>query len=227
VLGRAAAQELVDQHVITSGVMTEAQDIGVVLKKLREDAGLSQRQLADQLGVQQPAVARWEAGGVKMPINRIDEILAHFGYGIEYDLTAVPIHQALTNGVALRMVRRRPTALVSNPNDLSVQSGEHRFAVNPDAPWCVDMWDVASGVKLPGAVAVYPERIDGLAPHPDGVLIRFGTTIGKITPNAKRRHDGTLVFTYGLADQRDLELAGVESDPAWPLNAAMMTGGRV
>lgn len=211
----------------TSGVMTEAQDIGLPLKKLREDGGPSQRQLAEQLGVQQPAVARWEAGGVKMPINRIDEILAHFGYGIEYDLTAIPVHLALTNGVAVRMVRRRPAALASNANDLSVQSGEYRFAVNPDPPWCVDMCDVASSVKLPGAVAIYPERIDGLAPHPDGVLIRFGKTVGKITPNAKRRHDGSLVFTYGLADQRDLELAGVESDPAWTLDAAMITGGRV
>lgn len=216
------------QIVITSRVMTEAQDIGLVLKKLREDAGLSQRQLAEQLGVQQPAVARWEAGGVTMPINRIDEILAHFGYGIEYDLTAVPIHRALTDGVPLRMVRRRPVALVSNTHNLSVQSGDYKFAVNPDAPWCVDMWDIATGVKLPGAVAVYPERIDGLAPHPDGVLIRFGGTVGKITPNAKRRDDGSLVFAYGLADQRDLELAAVASDPAWPLvGAAMTTGGRV
>ncbi|MHB8438219.1 MAG: helix-turn-helix domain-containing protein [Acidimicrobiales bacterium] len=208
--------------------MTEAQDIGLVLKRLREDAGLSQRQLAEKLGVQQPAVARWEAGGVKMPINRIDKILAHFGYGIEYDLTAVPIRQALTDGVPLRMVRRRSAALASNTQDLSVRSGEYQFAVNPDAPWCIDMWDIVTGVKLPGAVAVYPERIDGLAPHPDGVLIRFGRTVGKITPNAKRRDDGSPVFTYGLADQRDVELAGVASDLAWPLaGAAIAAGGLV
>src|ERR1035441_843791 len=91
--------------VITSHVMTEAQDIGRVLKKLREDAGLSQRDLAEQLGLQQPAVARWEAGGVRMPINRIEEILAHFGYGIEYDLTAIPIGEALSGGVPLQMVQ--------------------------------------------------------------------------------------------------------------------------
>lgn len=207
--------------------MTEAQDIGLVLKRLREDAGQSQRQLAEQLGVQQPAVARWEAGGVKMPINRIEEILAHFGYGIEYDLTAVPICQALTDAVPLRMVRRRPAALVSNADSLSVRSGEYQFSVNPDAPWCVDMCDISTGTKLPGAVAVYPERIDGLVPHPDGVLIRSGKTVGKITPNAKRYDDASLVFTYGLADQRDLELAGVASDPTWPLiGAAVTTGGR-
>jgi transcriptional regulator with XRE-family HTH domain len=93
---------------ITWRVMGEAQDVGRVLKRLREGAGLSQRVLAEQLGVQQPAVARWEAGGVQMSINRIDEILAHFGYGVEYDLKAVPINEALTDGVPLQMVRRRP-----------------------------------------------------------------------------------------------------------------------
>jgi transcriptional regulator with XRE-family HTH domain len=199
--------------------MTEAQDIGRVLKKLREDAGLSQRELANQLRVQQPAVARWEAGGVRMPINRIEEILAHFGYGIEYDLTAIPIGEALSDGVALQMVRRRPEAQSADKpssDDLSVRSGGYEFAINPIARWSVDMWDEASGRKLPGAVAVYPERIEAIVPHPDGVLIRFGTTVGKITPNAKRYDDGNLVFTYSLANQRDLELAGVATDPTWP-----------
>jgi transcriptional regulator with XRE-family HTH domain len=88
--------------------MSEAQDIGMVLKKLRESAGLSQRELAVQLGVQQPAVARWEAGGVRMPVNRIDEILNHFGYGVEYDLRAVPINDAINDGIPLQLVHRGP-----------------------------------------------------------------------------------------------------------------------
>jgi len=195
--------------------MTEAQDIGRVLKKLREDAGLSQRELAEHLGVQQPAVARWEAGGVRMPINRIEEILTHFGYGIEYDLTAIPISEALSEGVALQMVRRRPEAHKTNSKDLSVRSGDYDFAVNPAARWTVDMWEVSSGSKLPGAVAVYPERIEAIVPHPDGVLIRVGKTVGKITPNLKRHGDGSLVFTYSLANRRDRELAGVATDPNW------------
>jgi transcriptional regulator with XRE-family HTH domain len=202
--------------LITSRVMGEAQDIGLVLKRLRERAGLSQRQLAGQLGVQQPAVARWEAGGVQMPINRIEEILSHFGYGVEYDLTAVPIDNALNDGVPLEMVRRRPGLLPSRSERLSVRSGDYEFATNPDTGWTVDMWEVASGRKLSGAVAVYPERIDAIVPHPDGVLIRFGRTVGKVTPNAKRHDDGSLVFTYSLADQRDLELSGVSGDPTWP-----------
>lgn len=215
------AEATADEGVmITSHVMTEAQDIGRVLRKLREDAGLSQRELAERLGVQQPAVARWEAGGVRMPINRIEEILAHFGYGIEYDLTAIPISEALSEGVPLQMVRRRPEAHKTSSEDLSVRSGDYEFAINPTARWSVDMWEVASGHKLPGAVAVYPERIEVIVPHPDGVLIRFGKTVGKITPNAKRHDDGSLVFTYSLANRRDFELAGVATDPTWPDSSA-------
>lgn len=194
--------------------MTEERDIGFVLKKLREDAGLSQRQLADQLGLQQPAVARWEAGGVRMPVNRIEELLNHFGYGIEYDLTAVPIETALVDGVPMKLVRRRTPGLQAKWEAMRATSGDYEFAVNPDAPWCIDMWDSTTGRKLAGAVAVYPERVDALAPHPDGVLIRFGPTVGKVTPNAKRHADSRLVFTYSLANRRDLELAGVADD--WP-----------
>jgi len=197
--------------LITSRVMTEAQDIGLVLKKLRERNGLSQRQLAEQLGVQQPAVARWERGGVQMPINRIEEILGHFGYGVEYDLTAVPIDEAMAEGVPMQMVRRRPSPSGSSAV-VSVRSGDYLFAVNPNAGWILDMWETISGHKLPGTIAVYPERIDEIVPHPDGVLIRFGQTIGKITPNAKRHDDGSLVFTYSLANRDDLKLAGVGED---------------
>jgi hypothetical protein len=151
-----------------------------------------------------------------MPINRIDEILAHFGYGVEYDLTAVPISEALTDGVPLQMVRRRPDVRPTCPARQSVRSGDYEFAVNPEAGWSVDMWETSSGRKLPGAVAVHPEWIDEVIPHPDGVLIRFGRTVGKITPNAKRLEGGDLVFTYSLANQRDLELAGVAGETAWP-----------
>ncbi len=186
-----------------------------MLKKLRERRGLSQRQLAEQLRVQQPAVARWERGGVQMPINRIEEILAHFGYGVEYDLTAVPIDEAMRDAVPLQMVRRRPVGSASSSIHLSMRSGDYVFAVNPSAGWNLDMWEADSGRKLPGAVAVYPEWIEGIAAHPDGALIRFGQMVGKITPNAKRHDDGSLVFTYSIANRDDLELAGVSDDPAW------------
>jgi len=176
--------------VITSRVVSEPGEIGLVLRKLREDAGLSQRELANQLGVQQPAVARWEGGGVQMPINSIDEILSHFGHGVEYDLTAVPLDEAVRDGVPLQMVRRRPEVQLSPREQSRVRSGGYEFAVNRDAEWCGDIWEAETGRKLPGAVAVHPARIDVMVPHPDGALIRFGRTVGKITPNAKRHGTG-------------------------------------
>lgn len=198
--------------------MSEAEDIGLVLRKLREKAGLSQRELATQLGVQQPAVARWEGGGVRMPINRIEEILSQFGYGVKYDLTAVPIGEAVSDGVPLQMVRRNPEEHLSLKERPRVRSGGYEFAVNREAEWCVDMWEVETGRKLAGALAVYPARIDAMVQHPDGALIRFGRMVGKITPNAKRHEDGSLIFTYSLANEEDLELAGVSGDPEWPSN---------
>ncbi len=194
--------------------MSDAHDIGRVLKKLREDAGLSQRQLAEELGVQQPAVARWEAGGVRMPVNRIDEILSHFGYGVEYNLTAVPVDEALNGGLPLRMVRRRPTSAGHEP--LEVVSGNYRFAVDPETGSRVAMWELGTGRTLPGAVALYGGRISGMVGHPDGVLVRVGKMVAKIVPSANRDGDGNLVFALFQADEHDLELAGVAGDPTWP-----------
>lgn len=42
--------------------MTRSQLWGRLLKKAREEAGLTQQELADRVGVEQPSVARWEAG---------------------------------------------------------------------------------------------------------------------------------------------------------------------
>jgi transcriptional regulator with XRE-family HTH domain len=197
--------------------MPEPQDIGAVLKRLREKAGLSQRDLAARLGIHQPAVARWEAGGVRLPINRIEEIVAELGYGVEYDLAAVPVGEALNDGVSLTLVRRRPDLKGASSELLRLRSGAYDFSVNRESPWNVDMWLLETGRRLPGAYAVYPERIEALAAHPDGVLIRFGRTVGKITPSTKTRDDGSVVFTYAVANGKDLELAGVADDPDWQL----------
>jgi transcriptional regulator with XRE-family HTH domain len=185
-----------------------------VLRRMREQAGLTQRQLADRLGVQQPAVARWEAGGVQIPINRIERIVAEFGYGIEYDLRAVPINQALNDGVPFQLMKRR-TNMDPRPVGLpesAVRSGPYLFAVNRDQPWIVDMWLAETGQHLAGAVAVIYERIRELVPHPDGVLVRMGQMTGKITSSAKCHGDDSPVFAYTPADERDLDFAGQQAD---------------
>lgn len=194
--------------------MEEAQDVGLVLRELRERAGLSQRAFALQLGVQQPAVARWEAGRVRLPINRIEQILEPLGYGIEYNLRAIPISEALISGVPLKLVRR---ASSSNPNDTrsrTVTSGANIFEVNPDVPWNVEMRDRKTGEPLPGAT-VYPFGVDDMVWHPDGVLIRYGRTVGKIVSVGKSDDQGHAAFSFMHADRRDLELADVIDIDAW------------
>lgn len=42
--------------------MTAAQELGSLFYELREDAYLTQQQLADMLGVSQPTVSHWELG---------------------------------------------------------------------------------------------------------------------------------------------------------------------
>ena len=197
--------------------MSESQDVGLVLKRLREGAGLTQQQLANELGVQQPAVARWESGGVKMSVNRIEELLEYFGYGLEYDITAVPYDEALRDGVPLRMARRRSGALRRQTGELEVSSAGYEFRVDSESPWIVEMRHLATGRRVPGGVGLYPERVTEMAPHPDGALIRAAATVGKIVPSAKASPQGDLVFAFMLADQKDLRLAGVADDARWKL----------
>jgi transcriptional regulator with XRE-family HTH domain len=195
--------------------MNEAEEVGAALRLLRERAGLTQRELADRLDVQQPAVARWEAGGVRIPVNRIEQIVAAFGYGLEYDLTVVPIGEAAADGVPVRLLSRRLTPAGETFVGERVTSRGYQFAVDSDVPWRVNIWDAATGKQLPGAVAVLEAPIEGMVSHPDGVVIRDRRAVGKIASNGKRHDDGSEVFTYSLAARSDLDLAGVSGDAAW------------
>jgi transcriptional regulator with XRE-family HTH domain len=42
--------------------VTRTQLWGRLIKKAREEAGLTQRQLAEMIGVEQPSIHRWELG---------------------------------------------------------------------------------------------------------------------------------------------------------------------
>jgi transcriptional regulator with XRE-family HTH domain len=194
--------------------MGDSQEVGTILRLLREKNGLSQRELAERLGVQQPAVARWEAGGVNIPVNRLEEIVGELGYGLEYDLRAVPLGEAARHGIPVRLLSR-PRSQDADSRPEPVVSRGYLFEVNRKQPWMVDIREAASRKLTHGAVAVVYAGIKKMAAHPDGVIIWDGGALGKITPNGKTYADGSPVFTYSLADREDLSLAGVAGAPDW------------
>lgn len=54
------------------------------LKKLREDAGLSQERLANQLGIAQQSIHSYERGLYEPDIATLKELAAHFDTSVDY-----------------------------------------------------------------------------------------------------------------------------------------------
>ena len=64
-------------------------DIGVVIKKYRKEAGMTQEEMANRLGVTTPAVNKWENSNSKPDI----ELLAPIARPVSYThLTLPTIH---------------------------------------------------------------------------------------------------------------------------------------
>lgn len=59
---------------------------GGLIREARRRAGLSQRELADRLGTQQPAVARWESGGDDPAFARVVAAVGACGLRLEMQL---------------------------------------------------------------------------------------------------------------------------------------------
>lgn len=74
--------------------------MGLKLKELREAAGITQRELAERLGSQQPAIARLENGHVKPDVVTLERIAKALGY--RFEMIAVPFDEAINNGVPVR-----------------------------------------------------------------------------------------------------------------------------
>ena len=51
-------------------------DIAMKIKKCRENAGLTQEELADKLGVTRPAIGRWESGATKPRTTNLNMLAA-------------------------------------------------------------------------------------------------------------------------------------------------------
>ena len=63
---------------------------GELIREARVAAGLSQAELGRRLGVSQPAVARLEAAGDAITVDKLKRTLAGLGRGLVLDTTARP-----------------------------------------------------------------------------------------------------------------------------------------
>lgn len=65
-------------------------ELGERVRHLREERGLSQRELAEKIGSTQPAIARLEAGGVAPSIQTLERIAAALGRELVVDFSSPP-----------------------------------------------------------------------------------------------------------------------------------------
>ena len=77
--------------------------IGQYLRRLREQAGISQRDLAVRMGCHQPAIARLEAGGVRPNVDTLRRIVE--ALGLQLELHAVSRDTALAASVPVHVRR--------------------------------------------------------------------------------------------------------------------------
>ena len=77
-------------------------DIGVVIKKYRKEAGMTQEEMANRLGVTTPAVNKWENGNSKPDI----ELLAPIARLLDISLdTLLSFHEKLSDAEIEEIIR--------------------------------------------------------------------------------------------------------------------------
>src|SRR5260370_13732550 len=79
---------------------------GSLLRQCREQAGITQRELADRLGCQQPAIARLEAGGGGPNMRTVQRIAEAVGFGLHWAVGSRG--KALTEGGPRAIPRQAP-----------------------------------------------------------------------------------------------------------------------
>jgi transcriptional regulator with XRE-family HTH domain len=90
----------------TACVPTDAtRTTGRLLRQAREEAGITQRELAERLGCTQPAISQAEAGGASLSVSTLQRILDALGYELELGIVSRDV--ALSQGVPAA-IRRRP-----------------------------------------------------------------------------------------------------------------------
>jgi transcriptional regulator with XRE-family HTH domain len=92
--------------------------MAVAVARLREQRGLSQRDLARQTGIKQPQIARLEKGDRLPTLDTLWRLLDALGARIELSphgrVAVHPIAQRAVRSVAVRKRSRKPAALVSS-----------------------------------------------------------------------------------------------------------------
>jgi transcriptional regulator with XRE-family HTH domain len=76
----------------------------MLLRQAREQAGITQRELAELLGCTQPAISQAEAGGASLSVATLQRFAD--ALGCELELAIVPREVALNQGVPARLSRR-------------------------------------------------------------------------------------------------------------------------
>jgi transcriptional regulator with XRE-family HTH domain len=83
--------------------LSDMQVTAILLRELRENAGLSQRELAERLECQQPAIARLESGTIRPNLATLDRIAEALGFEFQHQI--VSREQAFSTGVPVIPVR--------------------------------------------------------------------------------------------------------------------------
>lgn len=78
---------------------------GVLLRQAREQAGITQRELAERLGCTQPAISQAEAGGASLSISTLQRFADALGCDLQVGVVSRDV--ALSQGM--------PTALRQAP----------------------------------------------------------------------------------------------------------------
>lgn len=70
---------------------------GRLLRQAREQAGITQQELAGRLGCSQPAISQAEAGGASLSVATLQRFLDALGYDLELGIVSRDV--ALNKGV--------------------------------------------------------------------------------------------------------------------------------
>jgi HTH-type transcriptional regulator / antitoxin HipB len=73
-------------------------ELGERVRQLREEHGLSQRELAEKIGSTQPAIARLEGGGVAPSIDTLERVAGALGTKLVVEFAIPPSRSSRRRG---------------------------------------------------------------------------------------------------------------------------------